>query len=128
MSFWMKLGMEINDLAVFKNSCKEHDVEYQENKDPNFSFHGAPVEATLRIKGSRNNGAYLTREGGGFKMHMDNNTNYSDFSRTVGRNGGKLTRDYSVGVIKKQVGASGGMINSALEQPDGSILLRVATM
>jgi len=128
MSFWMKLGIEISDLAVFKNTCRNQDIEYHANQDSNFKFRGAPVEATLSLKGVSGVGAYLTREGGGFKLHMDNDTNYSRFSNKIGANGGRLTRDYSVGVIKKQVGASGGMVNMVTEQPDGSMLMRVSTM
>ena len=128
MSFWLKLGLEINDLTVFKESCKINNVRYEQNEDSNFQFRGAPVEATLFNAQDRNLSAYLTREGGGYKLHLDNDANYNNLTHSVGRNGGKLTQDYSVNVIRKQVRQSGGMVNMVTEQPDGSMLMRVSTM
>ena len=128
MSFWMKLGLEINDLGCFKESCKKHDVTFEENQNRDFRWQGHKVAAFLKNKNEGHVTAYLVEDGGGFKLMLDNDAGYSYLTRRLGQNGGKLTKDYSVSVIKKQVSNSGGFVNSEIEQPDGSVLLRVSTM
>lgn len=132
MSFWMRLGLAITDIEIFKNMCERYDVEYEECQDPNFWMQGDKVHAILTDRQNRGvqgrNKAYLVQSGGAFKLVMDNDVNYSSIARRVGRNGGKMTRDYAAGVIKKQVRMAGGMVLSQNEQPDGSIVMKASTM
>jgi len=128
MSFWMKLGLQINDLSCFRESCKRNNVNFTENTEKNARWQGYEIAAFLRNKDESRITAYLVKDGGGFRLMLDNDANYSSLTRRLGENGGRLTRDYSVDVIKKQVNASGGMVNMVTEQPDGSMLLRVSTM
>jgi hypothetical protein len=126
MSFWMKLGLTITDLTVFKTQCQRHNVTYQENKDPNFMMNGSPVEAVLLDGRGQGRSAYLVRDKGAFRLVWDNDRNYSPLAKRLGANGGKLTRDYTVDMVKKNAANSGGMILNTTENADGSVLLRVA--
>lgn len=126
MSFWQKLGVTISDLECFKESCRQNGVEYKEEKEGSKqTSRGLPVHATLSVKGSGRNSAFLVREGGAFKVVMDNDTGYSAFSRHVGANGGKLTRDYAVGVVTKGAKRNGAFVSSTQEQPDGSVIIKM---
>ncbi len=131
MSFWSRLGIAIQDLECFKASCAEHDVSYEENQDANFKMQGMPVHATLKdlkAEGYGSNSAYLVRDGGAYKIVVDNDVNWSTFSRRLGTNGGKVARDYTKGVVMKGVKRNGGMINLVQEQPDGSIIMKVSAL
>lgn len=126
MSFWTRLGLKISDLECFKESCRRHGIEYVENQDKNFKIRGFNVHAILndQTAGAQRQG-FLVRDGGAFKMVVDNDASYSTISKRLGRNGGKLTRDYAHNVVKKGVARSGAMINSCKERADGSLVLRV---
>ncbi len=129
MSFWTRLGVKITDLGCFKASCQEHGVEYTLNEDPNFMMQGLPVHATLRdTQGGSGREAYLVREGGGYKMVIDNDQSYSSLSKRLGQNGGRLTRDYARNVIDKNICNSGGIVNSVEEQADGSLIVRASKL
>lgn len=122
--------MSIQDLECFKAACEQHDVDYATNEDENFKWQGLPVQATLTDRktgaGYRNQ-AYLVRSEGAFKLMIDNDANYSSITARVGKNGGKITRDYTTSVITKGVRRNGGLINLVAEQPDGSILLKISS-
>ena len=124
MSFWAKLGVTIQDIGCFKLSCEKHGIRYEENQDKNFKQQGLPVHATLTDTQGRNQ-AYLVRDGGGFKVVVDNDPNYSSITQRLGRNGGKLTRDYAAEVVYKGAMNAGGMINSTTENKDGSVVIRM---
>jgi len=129
MSFWTQIGTVITDVTMFKKSCEQHNVEYQRNHDKNFKMQGLEVHATLTDSGSRSGmrgQAFLCKDGGAFKIVMDNDINYSSFSNRIGRNGGVLVRDYTRGVILDNVRKTGGMVTKQEELKDGSVLLRVA--
>ena len=129
MSFWAKVGVVISDLGCFKNSCNQHDVEYVENTDPAFKMQGFEVHATLRDKG-RGQGfrrdAFLVRGGGGFRLLIDNDPHYSSLTNRLGRNGGKLTRDYTKEFVARGIRRKGRRIRRVIENPDGSLVLKVA--
>jgi hypothetical protein len=126
MSFWARFSLSITNLEVFRNMCERHDVVYQENTDPNFKFRGEKVVATLREKSQSYGNAYLVESGGSIKLSWDNDPNYNTMCRRLGQNGGKLTRDYSVDMVRKNVMANGGLVTAQTEQPDGSIILKAA--
>jgi len=130
MSFWSRVGVQINDLSCFKASCDQHDIEFEQCKDPDFKQAGYKVYAFLKDKsrGRRGYDGYLVEDGGGFKMIVDNDPNYSMITRRLGRNGGKLGRDYTKGVITKGVRKSGKMVDWAREQDDGSIVMKVSSL
>lgn len=125
MSFWAKIGMVINDLGCFRASCQKHGIEYTHNEDQNFKQQGLLVQATLRDTEGGST-AYLVQDGGGYRVIVDNDPNYSSITRRLGRNGGKLTRDYTVNVAEKQVSSAGGYITSCEEQPDGGMIVKGA--
>lgn len=129
MSFWAKCGVVISDLECFKRSCDKHSVEYVENKDRNFKMQGLEVHATLRDmvagRGQRRE-AFLVRDGGGFRLVIDSDPRYSTLTGRLGRNGGKLTRDYTQGYVSKGVRRKGRRIRRTIENPDGSLVLKVA--
>ena len=131
-SFWMRLGVAITDLTVFKESCKQHGIEYELNEDEGKQWSGCPLHATLRDTQKEGrfgcNTAYLVREGGDYRLSVDNDPSYSSITNRLGKNGGKLTRDYTTKEKIQQVQRAGGMINSCVEQPDGSILLKVSSL
>ncbi len=132
MSFWMRVGVKIEDLECFKQSCRQNSVRFDENQDTNFKMQGFAVHATLtdtkvNERGRMNTG-YLVKDGGGFKVIVDNDPHYSSLTKRLGKNGGKLTRDYTSGVISKGVVRGGGMINSVKEQPDGSVVIKATAL
>jgi hypothetical protein len=59
-------------------------------------------------------------------MEMDTDPYYNTIVKRLGDNGGRLGRDYTELVIRKEARKSGGMITQAIEQEDGSKILRVA--
>jgi hypothetical protein len=128
MSFWTKCGVTINDLECFRQSCRQNGVEYIVNEDPNFKMQGGEVVAILRDT-QRGAGyareGYLIRSEGAHKVVLDNDPNYSSLTRRLGRNGGKLTRGYTEGVITKGVKRNNAFISSREEQPDGSIVMKI---
>ena len=129
MSFWLRCGLVISDLEMFKQSCKKNGVEYRVNEDSNLEMQGMKVHAFLQdtVPGgpSYRRNATLVRDGGGYKLIIDNDARYSSLTNRLGQNGGRLTRDYAENVVKKNVVMSGGMVQSTQEQPDGSVLIRV---
>jgi hypothetical protein len=56
---------------------------------------------------------------------MDTDKYYNSIVARLGANGGKLIRDYTEMVIRKEMRKQGGMVSSASECADGSLLLRV---
>jgi hypothetical protein len=125
MSFWARVGVKITDLECFKSSCGTHDIEYIENTDRNFRMGGNEVVATLvDKKASHANQAYLVRKMGAIQIYMDTDARYSSINKRLGRNGGKLGRDYSQNVVRKEIMQAGGMVTSVQEQPDGSLILK----
>lgn len=124
MSFWSKIGVKITDLGCFKQSCTQHGIEYIENTDSNKLINGLGVQAELRdLQGP--NHAFLLKDGGAFRLYMDTDAHYSSITKRLGRNGGKLTRDYAANVVQQQVANSGGFVANSVENPDGSLVLRV---
>lgn len=133
MSFWSRIGVTINDLECFRQSCKKNGVTMELNQDKNFTWQGSPVHAFLHDEKNMtlNTGprqGFLLREGGAFKLAMDTDLSYSPMHKRLGKNGGILCRDYTQSVVEKEVKAAGGMINSAVEQADGSVVLRIAAL
>lgn len=128
MSFWATIsGVKIEDLECFRNACGANSVEYQHNEDPDFHFQGNKVVATL-VDANGGGRAYLVEHGGAITLMMDNDRNYSSFSRRLGRDAAKLVRDYAYNVVEQNVMNEGGMINSVEETQDGGLLLHVASM
>lgn len=125
MSFWLRLGLSINDLSCFKTLCDRHGVNYQENEDKGFRFQGREVIATLQ---DRQTGAcwYLCKDGGSCKLFVDNDRGYNQLTQRLGQNGGMLTRDYTWEIRKSQITASGGMVTQETEEADGSVVLKVS--
>lgn len=130
ISFWTQIATVITDVECFKQSCKKHNVKYEENQDKGFKMHGLDVHAVLTDNGTSTGysarGAYLCKDGGAFRVVMDNDVNYSSFSKRLGTNGGKLVRDYTVGMVTKNVKKTGGMIVKQEELENGSVVMRVA--
>ena len=124
MSFWARVGVKISDLECFKQSCRQNDILYEANEDRNFFMGDGRVIATLRDQQGPSQ-AYLIEKGGAIQLYLDTDARYSSITRRLGRNGGRLTRDYTAEVLKKQVVRGGGFINKTEEQPDGSLLLKV---
>ena len=127
MSFWTKVATKINDLNCFKASCAEHEIAYEENQDENFKVGGGKVIATLRDKKTRGH-AFLIEKMGAVQLFIDTDASYNPMTGRLGANGGKLVRDYSRGVVEKNIKRSGGFITSTEELPDGSLCLRAAVM
>jgi hypothetical protein len=127
MSFWAKVGVKISDLTMFKNVCRQHGIEYNLNRDERMQWNGYPVHAILRDTQGGSQG-YLVREGGAYRLALDTDAHYSSITRRLGANGGKLMRDYAVGVVRNGITQSGGMVTETVEQNDGSIVLRAASM
>jgi hypothetical protein len=126
MSFWAKFGLNITNLEVFKANCEKHQVTYQECQDPNFMFSGEKVIATLLDRGQNYGQAYLVESGGGIKLTWENDPHYNQLCGRLGQNGGKLTRDYSTDMIRRNIQANGGLVTSQQELADGSIVLKAA--
>lgn len=130
ISFWTQIATVITDLECFKQSCKKYNVEYVKNEDSSFKQGGLEVHAILTDKSNTTSGyrrdAFLCKDGGAFRIVMDNDINYSSLSARLGKNGGKLVRDYTVDVLTKNVRKTGGMVTKCKEQEDGSIVMRVA--
>lgn len=124
MSFWSRVGVKIQDLECFRQSCRQHDILYEENLDEHFKMGDGKVVATLKDQKGGST-AYLIQKGGAIQLYMDTDPRYSSITKRLGRNGGKLTRDYTAGVLRKNIKKSGGIINKFEEQADGSLLVKV---
>jgi len=126
MSFWMKAGVAITDFEVFKTACEKYGIQMTELNEKD-----APViagcKASHDLYDPQSGGHwYLTKQGGGFRLVMDNDSYYNPLTRRLGQNGGKLMRDYAVGAVRKGVARSGGMVNLCQERPDGSIVMKIS--
>ena len=88
------------------------------------TLHGMKVHAVLtdRQGGSR---AYLCLDGGGYRVVMDQDPNYSSIAKRCGT---KLTRDYAVNAVRKGISRSNGIINGVTENADGSVTIRAAAV
>jgi len=129
MSFWARLGVTINDLECFKQSCRQHNIEYIENTDERFRWQGNKVVARLvdRAANASNyysHEAFLVESDGGLKVAMDTHSQYSSIHDRLGT---RLTRDYTKNVVEKGVKRNGGIVNNIQEQPDGSLIMRITS-
>jgi hypothetical protein len=122
MSFWSKISVTINDLEMFKNTCDKNNVEFIPVTGEN--FRGYEVHARLQDNATGSIGGYLVKDGGAYRVMMDRDGGYSRFANRLGGDVGKLTQDYTVGMIDQQVRKAGGIILDHQTLPDGSILLR----
>jgi len=127
MSFWAKCTTKITDLTCFKESCRQNDVTYEDVSKSGMQRNGCTVQAVIRDNKGRSS-AYLLRDQGAFRLMIDSDANYSSITKRLGKNGGRLTRDYAVGAITKNVRQSNAMINSISEQPDGSMVIRISAV
>ena len=125
MSFWSKLGVVISDLGCFKSACDLHNISYEELAVGTMRNQGMEVHAVLKDREGNKSTAYLCKEGGGFRVVMDTDVNYSSIAKRCGT---KLTRDYATEVVRKGVARSGAVINGVQEQPDGSVIMRIAAV
>jgi len=108
-----------------KRVCEQNGVEYVENQDPSFTMQGAPVVATLRMKGGSSRGAYIVRMQGTCKLLWDNDRGYNSLSQKFGANGGVLTRNYTTEALKHETQRAGGFVLSESVEADGSVILKV---
>lgn len=131
------MQMEIKDLEKFKAACEQHNVSYKENTDAHFTMSGSRVKGILTDMAPTSQGrwggggnAYLveTEKPGVYKLSIDNDVYYSTLSARLGKNGGKLTRDYTTSVVLDGVRKQGGMLLGQQEQPDGSVILKVSAV
>ena len=127
MSFWASLGVTIQDLGCFREACKQNGIEYTENEDERFQYQGLTVVAMLRDMHGSGNG-YVVEEKGALRVKMDIDPHYNSIIRRLGRGGGKLGRDYSEMVIRKEARRRGGMVTRTTEDKDGwrTVYVRVA--
>lgn len=132
MSFWAKVETKINDLECFKQSCRQHNIKYEANEDSNFKHQGKNVIAILTDmnEGGPNYSrqAFLVESGGGISLSLDNHVGYGSIATRLGQNGGKLVRDYTKNVIEKGVVRNGGMVSHVVENPDGSLVMKVTAL
>ena len=118
MSFWTRLGVTVQDLGCFRRACEQNDVEFVENEDQNFNYRGRTVVATIKDRHGSGYG-YLVRDGGALRVMMDVDPNYNTIVARLGKNGGRLGRDYSEMVIRKEVRKRGGMVTRTAEEANG---------
>ncbi len=131
MSFWAKVETKITDLECFKQSCRKNDIDYVVNEDKNLTTQGFPVIATLHDKRQSNmyrKHAYLVQREGAISLIWDNDANYASLCSRLGKNGGKVMRDYAVDVVSKGAMRAGGLVSSTQEAADGTITLKLAMM
>jgi hypothetical protein len=124
MSFWATLGVRIEDLECFKQSCRQNEIEYRENMDENKRHNGFPVVATIHDRRGTGYGVLVRREGA-IKIEMDTDPGYNSIVNRLGRNGGRLGRDYAEMIVKKQAKKSRGRVLRTIEEPDGWLTVRV---
>jgi hypothetical protein len=123
MSFWSLIKTRIEDLDCFKQSCEKNGVEFIEGATGS-KYGGADIMAVFRDKSGHGFG-YLVQDGKSYRVAMDTDKYYNSIVARLGANGGKLIRDYTEMVIRKEMRKQGGMVSSASECADGSLLLRV---
>ncbi len=127
MSFWAKCTTKIQDLGCFKESCRQNDCRYENVSDQGMMQQNCPVQAIVHDNSGRSQG-YLVKDSGAFRFIVDSDAHYSSLTKRLGKNGGKLTRDYAVGAITKNARAGGGMISSITEQSDGSMVIKISAV
>lgn len=123
MSQWARVGVQIQNLEMFKGACAKNGVEFEENKDPLFRWNRSEVYGILRDKTGHGT-AYLCKEGGGFRLALDTDPNYSSLTKRLGANGGRLCRMYTADMVTDGIRKRGGTINYTRENSDGSLLIR----
>jgi len=126
MSQWAKVGVAITDLDCFKRSCERKDVLY-ELAPAGMMWDRYQVHALLKDKigGSI---AYLIKDGGGFRVALDTDAYYSTLTKRLGPNGGRLTRDYAEEAVRLGARNAGAMVTMYNEQPDGSVVMKIAAV
>lgn len=117
---------QIKDLNIFKQVCKEHDVNAIEATG-SISNKKIALELT-DAQSNNNNQAHVVhgKESGTYHMLVDNDVGYSSISKRLGTNGGVLMRDYAVEALKAQSKNSGGMLISRKVNADQSVTLQMA--
>ena len=130
MSFWSKISTVIRDLDVFKAVCEKNNVQYEDVTGTGMSQQGYPVKA--RITDMQEGGpayqrqAYLVEADGAYRLIIDNDAGYSSLTARLGKNGGVMMRDYTQQTVEKSIRAQGGMIQSRVAQPDGSLIIQTS--
>jgi hypothetical protein len=124
MSFWSKVGVNLEDLECFRRACEKNQIEF--NQTPTTAtFRGETVVAELRDKvgGSQ---AFVVRSKGALRLVLDTDAHYSTITQRLGENGGKLGQDYAREVICKETINAGGMLVSENRDASGWLTVRTA--
>lgn len=131
MSFWSKCKTSITDLTCFREACRKNNIAVTEVTDGQ-RMNGLPVRLILKDQDPNRRGyrqeAYLVEDGGAFSLIVDDDRGYSSISGRLGKNGGRLVRDYAEQVVEQQITMNGGMIENREETADGGIVLRIAAV
>lgn len=118
---------------MLKAACEKNNIGYERVEPGTLKNAGYEVHAILRdlsdgAAGMYSSTAQVVKDGGAFRLMMDNDTKYSSIAKRCGKNGGTITRDYTLSAVEKGVRRSGGLINMVQEQPDGSIIVKISSV
>lgn len=135
MSQVVKIKTVIGDIQTFKTICAEHKLEFFEVGSEQFkkyfgssdNYRGQKIKALVKDTTGYGN-AYLVhgQKAGQYDLMIDNDGNYCSITKRLGKDGGLLTRDYAIAVIKKRLAASGARVRQVTTNKDQSITLRYA--
>lgn len=135
MSHYTKIDVAIKDVALFKRLCEKHNIAVQEHESGIrvSTLQGVLLAvATLtdmEATGGYSRDAYLAKHGKIKNAHQyigDNDINYNTLAKRLGRNGGKLMRDYSEAIVKRSLQRKGATVTKRTVKEDGSIVMKVA--
>jgi hypothetical protein len=118
MSFWIRLGVTVQDLDCFRKACEQNGITFEENEDKTRKHQGHTIVATIRDQQGAGMG-YLVREGGAVRVRMDGDPAYNTIIRRLGQGGGKLGQDYSEMIIRQEARRKGGTISRTKQEADG---------
>lgn len=124
MSFWAKLGIKITDLDVFESVCQQHNVELERKSGAGM---GTVAQLKDKLDGpGRLNPVLKQAADGSYSLEYDADPNYGRLIHRLGRNLDVLMRDYAEQMVRKQARKNGMVVSSTQEQPDGSIVMKMA--
>jgi len=128
LSQWSKIKVIIKNVELFRQCCEKHGVGFELNKNSRMIIQGMSVYAVLKDQQGRTGGhdeAYLCIKANEYHLIIDNDPNWCSITARVGQNGGRIMRDYAEATIRNGIRMKGGIVQSATEQRDKSLLLRV---
>ena len=120
MSHWMRISMAIRDLGALERACKNLGLS-MEKKERVASHWAGEVDSVASITDGKGGVAAVLKKKDGYELSIDEYRN--PLVSVVGRECSLLTREYTVEVVKQEIGNI-GLVNSVTVQEDHSVVVQ----